>query len=157
MWLSSASRFSAPVKQRGFKQPFNQRCPLRCEASNPQPAQSPGDKHRVINAVGGHTFLQRLTKKSSADIFTLFVLKLPQTRLSWFVRWRSKLCSRVACSSKGKKASWCVAFQPPTRRRTWWKVSRSVSGIVIVPKNIVLKILCAARGTDTQKNQSPVL
>lgn len=58
MWLSSASRFSAPVKQQGVKQPFNQRCPLLCEASNSLPAQSLRDKHRVIDAVGGHTFTQ---------------------------------------------------------------------------------------------------
>lgn len=62
MWRSSASRISAPVKQQGFKQPFNQRCPLLCEASNSLPAQSPGDKHRVINAVGGHTFTKTIYK-----------------------------------------------------------------------------------------------
>lgn len=40
MWLSSASHSGSPVTQQGFKQPFNQRCPLLCEASDSLPARS---------------------------------------------------------------------------------------------------------------------
>lgn len=102
MWLSSGSRFSAPVKQQGFKQPFNQRCPLLCEASNTLPAHSLGDKHRVIDAVGGRTFT-KTDKKVPQTLFAHFVFKLPQTRHSWFVHRRSKLCRcNVARSSEGK-------------------------------------------------------
>lgn len=57
-----ASRFTVAWNQRGFKHCFNQPCPPHRVA--PLPAHSLRDKHRVINAVGGHTFHKDQTKKT---------------------------------------------------------------------------------------------
>lgn len=156
MWLSSASRFSAPVKQQGFKRPFNQRCPLLCEASNSLPAQSLRDKHRIINAVGGHTFTKANTKKHT---FTLFVFKLAQTRLSWFVRRRSKLCRQVECLSKEK--SRLDVDQDETEVlmcRTWRKsFNDSITWFYSWCQRILRWWACALReDLYNQKNQNVV-
>lgn len=130
MWLSSASRFSAPVKQQGVKQPFNQRCPLLCEASNSLPAQSLRDKHRVTIAVGGHTFTKANKKvpQTLSRFLSLSFHKQDSAGLyaedqNFVVKLHVYRRTKANCAqTRAKQQCWCVAIPSPTSGRTWWKL-----------------------------------